>query len=90
MLPVGDLLDELLPLVVAIGSFGAVKKELLEMVRSPPLTKFAGAVHCEAILMGLTTACAEQPTNPRLSPDCVWLLKVNPFPLVLNQTCLGL
>jgi hypothetical protein len=46
--------------------------------------KLAGAVHGEAILMGLTTACAEQPANPGLLPEFVGFLKVNSFPLDLS------
>ena len=67
VLPIQTLLDELLPKVTTPKMYEAARAELLQMFKSPTSTKFSGTVHCEAIIMGLTTACSTQSSGAGIS-----------------------
>jgi hypothetical protein len=87
MLPMQNVLDELLPLVTTIESHDVIRTALLAMLKSPTSDKFSGTVHCEAMLMVLATACSAP--NSTLTGGLVELLGVNslsPLILTLSQS----
>ena len=70
MLSVETVFDELLPQ----GTTEATRTELLGMFKSPTTSR--GKVHCEAMIMGLTTACSTQSPDLAVPADFKELLKV--------------
>ena len=68
---VQTVLDELLP----HNTTEAARTELLGMFKSP--TTFHGTVHCEAMIMGLTTACSMQSPGAEVPVHFKELFKVN-------------
>jgi hypothetical protein len=77
MLPVQELIDELLPRIAPKKLYDEIRTVLLAKVKSPESDQFTGGVHCGAMLMGITMACSSPQPDPSLPAEFGELFVVN-------------